>query len=368
MRCSCGAWAQDQDRFCEACGAELGPAVGGPAPAVGGPAPAGGGPAGDGRRLRRDQPDLLGPVRVCAECGGAVAADGYCEQCGARPAPPRDHWVEAPSPEVGACCDRGLRHPRNEDAVAVAALAPQEGDGAGPLAALVVCDGVSSAPGSDAAALAASLAAIEVLAAGEPPPGAGAGPEQAKQTLARAAAAAQDAAAAVPDAPSSGGTVSLNPPSCTFVAALASAELLAVAWVGDSRAYWLPDTGPAQLLSQDDSWVSEAVALGVDRGLAEASPQAHAITRWLGRDAPHPQPRATTLGLDRAGWVLLCSDGLWNYCPQPQALAELVAASTPGPGPGPAVELARDLTRWAVQQGGQDNISVALARVAGPAG
>ena len=34
-----------------------------------------------------------------------------------------------------------------------------------------------------------------------------------------------------------------EPPSCTFVAAVADGDLIAVAWCGDSRAYWLADDG-----------------------------------------------------------------------------------------------------------------------------
>jgi serine/threonine protein phosphatase PrpC len=52
---------------------------------------------------------------------------------------------------------------------------------------------------------------------------------------------------------------------------------------------------------------------------------------------------------------------LWNYRSEADDLAALVAttaqqAATP-------LELADALVRWAVEQGGADNISVALARV-----
>ena len=97
---------------------------------------------------------------VCAACGGAVAEDGYCGTCGARAAAPRDHFVEQPAPWVAAVCDRGIRHPRNEDAVAVAAD-PEPGT----RAVLVVCDGVSSSIDSDVASLAGARAARDVLAA-----------------------------------------------------------------------------------------------------------------------------------------------------------------------------------------------------------
>ena len=103
------------------------------------------------------------PRRSAPPCGGAVAADGYCATCGARAPSPRDHFVEQPAPWVAAVCDRGVRHPRNEDAVAVAAD-PEPGT----RAVLVVCDGVSSSTDSDVASLAAARAARDVLAASHP--------------------------------------------------------------------------------------------------------------------------------------------------------------------------------------------------------
>ena len=85
-------------------------------------------------------------------------------------------------------------------------------------------------------------------------------------------------------------------------------------WVGDSRCYWLPDDGPAVQVSTDDSWASAQIAQGTHRDVAEADPRAHAITRWLGVDSPGGAPSTASVALDGAGWVLVCSDGLWNYC------------------------------------------------------
>jgi serine/threonine protein phosphatase PrpC len=340
---SCGAAVVEGERFCENCGADL-PAAEPADDAASAPAE----PAG----LRDDV--LVAPVDLdaragtCAACGGTVAPDGYCEQCGT-PAPnPRDHWVDEPAPWVVAVCDRGVRHARNEDAVAVAAGADE-----GSFAALVVCDGVSSAPDSDQASLAAARAARDVLAA---PRAAGEDPEQA---MVQAGAAAHRAASAV--ARRVAGSGRGNPPSTTFVAALLQGPDVVIGSVGDSRAYWLPDAAPSEQLSVDDSWAAEAVALGMPREEAESGPNAHAITRWLGADPPEPRPRTRARELDGPGWLLLCSDGLWNYCSEAGALGELVAetaanARTPR-------ELAEALVRWAVEAGGADNISVALARV-----
>jgi serine/threonine protein phosphatase PrpC len=310
--------------------------------------------------------DLDGLPVTCGACGGAIAGDGYCELCGTPAVRPRDHWLDQPVSWVAAVCDRGVRHTRNEDAVAVAAEpAP------GSFAALVVCDGVSSAPDSDLASLAAARAARDVLAGP-----ALAGPLQAADGdrgrllaagLTDAGAAAHEAAAEIGRRVAGQGRG--NPPSTTFVAGVLAAHLLVVGWVGDSRAYWLPDAGAARLLSTDDSWAAEAIALGVPREDAESGPNAHAITRWLGADAPDPRPHTSEIALDGPGWVLLCSDGLWNYCSEPDELAGLVTRTAaeltqgPGEGPVPVAGLASGLVGWAVEQGGADNISVALARV-----
>ena len=292
-------------------------------------------------------------TRACHECGGEVADDGYCTQCGARAPSERNHYGEQPAPWVAAVCDRGVRHTRNEDAVALAA-GP---DGAGQ-AVLVVCDGVSSSTDSDVASLAAARAARDLLARPAPQ---GAGTVATRiATSTKALVLAADAANAAVIANTTAGPG--NPASCTFVAAVVDLPELVVGWVGDSRAYWLPDDGAPRLLTTDDSFAAEQIAAGVPRATAETGPQAHAITRWLGVDAPDHTPRTVSLDLDRPGWVLVCSDGLWNYCSEPGDLAALVATTSREVGDEP-LALSGALVDWANAQGGQDNITVALARV-----
>ena len=298
-------------------------------------------------------------MQPCHECGGEVADDGYCTQCGAAASGARNHFSEQPASWVAAVCDRGVRHTRNEDAVALAA-GPDPGDHA----VLVVCDGVSSSTDSDVASLAAARAARDVLAAAGAPAAGSVATRVATSTkaLVLATDAANDAVIA------NTGTGPGNPASCTFVAAVLDGAELTVGWVGDSRAYWLPDAGAARLLTVDDSFAAEQIARGVPRADAETGPQAHAITRWLGVDAPDHTPRTVSLDLVGPGWVLVCSDGLWNYCSEADAVATLVAQTTRTSG-GEPLALAGALVDWANAQGGQDNITVALARVgAGPPG
>jgi serine/threonine protein phosphatase PrpC len=330
---ACASPVAAGERFCEACGADLGP----PAPAAVQPVP----------------PEVATTARTCRECGGDVAMDGYCTNCGAGAESLRDHFTEQPAAWVAAVCDRGVRHTRNEDAVALHA-----GSEPGSHAVLVVCDGVSSSTDSDVASLAAARAARDVLATSNPQ---GMGTAAARVAAsAQALGAATDAANEAVIAHTTPGPG--NPASCTFVAAVLHGPLLVAGWVGDSRAYWLPDTGDARLLTTDDSFAAEQIAQGVARAVAEHGPQAHAITRWLGVDAPDHIPRTVSLDLDAPGWVLVCSDGLWNYCSEPDDLAALVSSTARTAGPEP-LRLAGALVDWANAQGGQDNITVALARV-----
>ena len=389
---SCGTATVLGERFCETCGAELavaaadgdpGPLHAAPAadpdaapfgstttPGPGSPSRAGAGPAPAPRAgVTVVDGDLTVLPTACGACGGMVAADGYCQECGTPATKPRDHWTDRPAGWVAMVSDRGVRHHRNEDAGAVAATA--DAAAADRYAVLVVCDGVSSAVDSDVAALAAVRAARDVLAAVPvgPVPG-DATREPVLVGAVRAAGAAADAraTAAVTDPREP------NPPSCTFVTSVLEGTLLVTGWVGDSRAYWLPDPpagqpeappagGPVQL-SVDDSWATEAIAAGVPREEAETGRHAHAITRWLGVDAPDPVPRTEVRRIEGPGWLLVVSDGLWNYCSPAERLAELVRDSVAArEHPGDPEALATELVAWANRQGGQDNITVAAARV-----
>lgn len=278
---------------------------------------------------------------TCASCGGSYDADGWCTQCGERRPDPRDHAEDRPAAHLAAVSDRGRRHTSNQDAMAVRADDDDPGH-----ALLVVCDGVSSAERAAEASLAAAEAAVEVLSrAGAP----------ATTRLVQAADAAVDAIEEV--AREFPGTA----PSCTFVAGVVQDGTLTVGSVGDSRAYWLPDEGEPVRLTRDDSMAEEQIRAGMSRTEAESGPLAHTITRWLGPDAPDHTPRVQTQDVSAPGWALLCTDGLWNYASEPADLAAVVAEGMRQVGSDP-LDLARALVEWANEQGGADNITVALAR------
>lgn len=308
----------------------------------------------------------------CAQCGEGFYLDGYCDQCGGKEPDPRDHFVETPAAWVAGVCDIGKRHTRNEDGMALLAQEPTLSH-----AVLVVCDGVSNTTDSHIASLAAARAAREVLAA--PIPQAMGLREALVAAVHRRFADAVTAArrAVVETTPATGPGATETPPSCTFVAALVHDGLAVVGNVGDSRAYWLPDNPASEprQLSTDDSFAAEQIRDGIPRKEAETGPQAHAITRWLGVDSPPDlAPHLDQVQLAEPGWLLVCSDGLWNYCSDAHDLRDLVgrtvAALSPVGSPSQATPgaVAQALVDFANGCGGMDNISAALARVPGPDG
>ncbi|WP_229072558.1 PP2C family serine/threonine-protein phosphatase [Actinoplanes sp. DH11] len=155
-------------------------------------------------------------------------------------------------------------------------------------------------------------------------------------------------------------------PACTIVAAAVRGPHVGFGWVGDSRIYWLGADGPAEQLTEDDSWATHMIALGADPIEAMDDPRAHAITAWLGADAGQVVPRVGAFTATDDGLLVLCSDGLWNYLPDPAAFAATVRdclESTSG-----LLGAARALVKFANAAGGADNITVALVPVhAGPA-
>ncbi|MGY9075048.1 MAG: PP2C family serine/threonine-protein phosphatase [Acidimicrobiales bacterium] len=307
----CAEPAASNASWCEACGADLDAPAPGPQ-CVGCDAP----------------PSLIGP-------------DRYCGRCGRKQPAARDH-LELDLGDVAAVTDKGNRHHHNEDAVAVART--EHG------AVLVVCDGVGSTVRPEDASEAAVGAALEVLVVAQDAAGS-------SESMTKAALAAQRAVLGVMVPPETE-----HPPSSTFVAATSRIEgtsvHFTVAWLGDSRAYWVDATGATQI-SVDDAWGREQVASGVlTVEQAAAAPTANSITRWLGRDAVDVTPSIAVHETTQPGHLVLCSDGLWNYAADEASLAALIDE---GRELSP-IDLARSLVEFANDSGGHDNITVAISQ------
>ncbi|MCP5030612.1 MAG: SpoIIE family protein phosphatase [Actinomycetia bacterium] len=278
--------------------------------------------------------DLAAPDRAgCVACGlHNVSDDGYCMSCGHKQPAERDR-VELADGLAVAISDRGLRHHHNEDAVAIGSLT-----GGGMV--LVVCDGVSTTPGSDVASLAAAEAARDLLVSrlgsDDGPTATGAASEG---ILVAATEVAQAGAAAAATLPCRGRGDAA--PSSTFVAVVARpfevTLQLSVVWMGDSRAYWVGHQ--ASQLTQDHE-------------------QDGSLTRWLGADAAGFAPGVAHFVIEEPGMVLVCSDGLWRYADPASELHALIAGLSAKHDSVP--ELASALVAHAIDGGGHDNISVAL--------
>jgi serine/threonine protein phosphatase PrpC len=253
----------------------------------------------------------------------------------------RDH-EELNLGSVAGVTDRGVRHERNEDALALATADTPTG----PAVVAVVSDGVSSADRPDEASLEAARVAVHKLAEAAQ---AGTDPAEASR---QAVAAARDAVIALAEDPE-------ETPAATYISAVVADGEITLCWMGDSRAYWLAAKPEpmAQPLTRDDSLAEEMVAQGL---LAEAdamdSPQAHVVTRWIGIGAREAEPHVAQFSPPGPGALLLCSDGLWNYDPDGGELANLAMPSALD-NPRAA---AMALLLFALESGGMDNITIAL--------
>jgi PPM family protein phosphatase len=141
----------------------------------------------------------------------------------------------------------------------------------------------------------------------------------------------------------------------TLTAAYLDDSNLAIAHVGDSRAYLFRD-GALQRLTQDHSLVDELVRRGkLTEAQAAEHPQRSIITRALG---PEPTVDVDTWTYPvRAGDVLLlCSDGLTSMISE-ERVAEILGS------PADVEQAAAQLIDEANEAGGRDNITVVLSRI-----
>jgi serine/threonine protein phosphatase PrpC len=280
---------------------------------------------------------------ICAACGETLnPTDRFCEGCGeptelGAQALGADRRVEEDEGAVAAMSDIGRVRRRNEDAYALAVE--------GSSRAAVVCDGVATTSESGVAAGAAARAALDHLRKGLQDP------DTWVDLMADAIRAAQDVLTEPP-----GSRVSGFEGSTTIVAVLARSGQIVTGNVGDSRAYWVGLDGSCALLSTDDTWVREAIESGLSESEARVSHRAHEITGWLGPDAGAVQPHVAHYPAPGDGFVVVCSDGLWNYSESADSLARLVQSS---PDPEPA-GVARHLVEFALDAGGGDNVTVAV--------
>ncbi|MFZ6688500.1 PP2C family protein-serine/threonine phosphatase [Undibacterium sp. SXout11W] len=274
------------------------------------------------------------PGAACA-CGHAdFDSDDICENCGRK-----QPILDCPDLQVlnvmtVSASHRGLQHTENQDAVAM-----RDSDG---IFALALADGVSTACRSKEAARVAVTTALASLQTYSD--------MSASQRLQIAVSAANDAICALPyDDPV------LAEPEATIVVAMIEAGQLHYAWVGDSRLYVISRDSVMQL-TEDDSWLNQQVKAGISINTAMKDRNAHCITQCLGMRDDVPNIHVASMALEGDMTILLCSDGLWNYCDSLEKMLALFDSMLT------VSDQCLKLINFANQQGGHDNISVILHR------
>ena len=224
----------------------------------------------------------------------------------------------------GARSDVGCVRPHNEDSYLVQS----------PL--FCVCDGM----GGHAAGEVASSIAVETIAKTAPQ----------SADAARLAAAVEAANAAVIEAALNG----LGKPGmgCTATCAYIENDTLAIAHVGDSRAYLLHE-GTLIRVTRDHSYVEELVDAGeITADEARVHPNRSVITRALGSD-PAMYADHFTLHIEEGDRLILCSDGLSSMIPDSDIENIATQSST-------AQICVDNLVDAALAAGGHDNVTVVV--------
>lgn len=227
----------------------------------------------------------------------------------------------------------GLRRQANEDRYAIA---PE-------LGLFLVADGMG---GHKAGQVASQLAAQASIRAIEALQGASVSlAERLRHAVACANREIFNAAQAQPELAGMG---------TTFVGMLFGGERVALAHVGDSRAYLLR-RGRLRCLTDDHSIVAELLRRhAISEADAAEHPHRHVLTRALGV-RPRTEPDLAEMTPQEGDVLVLCSDGLTAHVSD-EELAEHVAAR-------PDLEAcAAGLVEAANAAGGSDNVTVLLVR------
>lgn len=291
------------------------------------------------------------PVEVLRVLNWSAHADQGSQMTTGPRATGRDDLRRGPVVWAGGASHVGSKNPPNQDALAVAAT----NTAAHHSAIAAVSDGVSTSPHSELASQIAVDAATDSLIGALTRHPTTSDPDDLCLVMRMAVLTAQDEIIAQAGH-------DLDGYACTLVLALFHRGLVIVANVGDSRAYWFGDSGTNMILTTDDSMAQLSISLGTPREIAEASAQAHAITKWLGPSSPGLDPTISPFRVAEPGWLMVCTDGLWNYASDADELRD-VFNHLPVSADASAEKLSVALVDWANGRGGHDNISVGLIRI-----
>jgi serine/threonine protein phosphatase PrpC len=141
----------------------------------------------------------------------------------------------------------------------------------------------------------------------------------------------------------------------TLTCALIQGTNAYIVHVGDSRAYLIRQ-GRLEQITQDHSLLARLIELGqISPEEAASHPQRNVLYKAIGQ--------GSTLEVDfylkslpTNSYLLLCSDGLWNFIQEDRMAAIVREAPTPQ-------DACHQLVREANAQGGEDNITVILVQI-----
>lgn len=142
----------------------------------------------------------------------------------------------------------------------------------------------------------------------------------------------------------------------TVVISWITADIVYIAWCGDSRCYLFNPKNGLKPLTKDHSYVQQLVDNGeITQQEALTHPDSNIITRGLGDFDSPSIPDVITHPLESDDTLLLCSDGLSGYCTDDDI--ERVLRNN-----YQDVATCNDqLLQLAMQAGGYDNICIVLA-------
>lgn len=291
----------------------------------------------------------------CHTCGcNTSPGDRFCGECGSRISSP--DMVVSPIDGIGALSDHvdividhkfaaitdvGIKHKRNDDAVAVKKVENNY--------YVSLSDGVTNSQTPDLASAIAVKTSIEYMLSDTT--------STASQVIKESMVRAHRSVCNIPF----DRAIDIDPPSATIINAIVKDDIATIGWLGDTRCYWVSDIN-SKLLTKDHSWMNHAIEIKkMDVQEAKNNKLAHAILKCLGMEdidnfSECEEPSIIEFKINERGWLIICSDGLWNYT---EEVENLKMVSKYGKYDN-AYDVCQSLVTYAKINGGKDNISVAV--------
>ena len=242
----------------------------------------------------------------------------------------------------------GKQRDHNEDCVFALSIAIGGEKSSYPLGLYVVADGMGGHQYGEVASSAAARTLAGYLLKRFIPylANPSSGMDESLQDLMRSAI--NDAQRAVTQAAPGSGT--------TLTAALVLGQQMTIGHVGDSRAYAIHPYGGGETLTRDHSLVKRLEELGqISPEEASVHPQRNVLYRALGQGEVL-EPDIFTAPFPQSGYLLLCSDGLWNVLAD-STIFKLVTTAKD------LQSACQSLVDAANEAGGPDNISVIVVQL-----